>query len=514
MLTYRYDAKLDGVWTSLESDMVREDGASAGRGIRGNRPTDIVASIGEAIFALDNTDQNEGETEGWYTLDHPDARAFWDFGTPIRFVLVWNGVDYVRWTGVLSNVLPDPFVSGLRAHVVVTDIVDAISSQEVRSVPPQHDKTEVELLDAAFDSLTAEAQPVSRDFDAAVSQFTYAFHDLGSGRNALGVVQDILQSAQGYGWPNADGSWHYENKTSRVLRPSQFHFTDLIENIEVPSSMENVFNLFRLTTHPKNDPDDLIVIWRNDGLLTLEPGDSQEIWATYRNPDNDEQLIGAFYVEPLDPGVDFEGNAVADGSGADLTTDLDITMSGFASTAKLIIENTGASTVYLPAGTLQIRGKAIYDRSPITREGYTAKSFAPRVLPIDLPYRDDDAQVKADADYLSANYSDRKGQATNLEFIANMSDEFEELACTLEIGDAITVTEAKSGLNEKGFFVQAIDWIADASGLLRVILGLAPRIVEEEATDDTVYVHDRLYAVIAAPESRIGFMRIGFSEVG
>lgn len=514
MLTYRYDAKLLGVWTSLALDLVREDGASAGRGIRGNRPTDILASTGEGIFALNNTNQNEGETEGWYTLDHPDVRAGWDFGTEIRFVLILNGVDHVRWTGRLADVLPDPFVSGLRAHVIVKDIIDAIGSQDVRSVPPQHDKTEVELLDAAFDSLPAEAQPSARDFDAAVSSFTYAFHDLGSGQNALGVLHKVLQSAQGLGWPLADGSFHYENKTSRVLRPSQFHFEDLIQNIDVPSSMEGVFNLFRLTTHPKNDPDDLIVIWMHDGVLTLEPGDSQEIWATYRNPANDEQLIGAFYIEPLDDAVDYVGTENEDGSGADLTADLDITMSGFASTAKLVIENTGASTVYLPAGSLQIRGKAIYDRSPITREGYTARTYPPRQMPIDLPYRDDDAEVKADADYLSANYSDRKGQATNLEFIAQMSDEFEELACTLDIGDAITVTEAKSGLNAKGFFIQAIDWIAEASGLVRVILGLAPRIVEDAATDDTVYVHDRLYALIAAPESRVGFARVGYSEVG
>lgn len=514
-LRYRFEAMFDDEWVSLDADFVREDGFSVGRGIRGNSPTDVLADPGQAVFALDNTSENEGGIESWYTLGHPDCRAGWDYGTPIRFVLERNDVVHERWTGKLENVLAEPFPTGLRAHVIVGDIIHTLSEQEIRSVEPQHDKTEVELLDAALDSLPAESQPDTRDFDAAISQFTYAFHDLGGGANALGVLQKVLVSAQGFAWPLANGALHYENKVSRVLRTSRHHFINDFENIDVPSSLDNVFNRFRLTTHPKNDADDLVVIWANDGALAIEPGavNVQQISATYRHPDNDEQLIGAFYIEPLDPGVDYEGNSAEDGSGDDLTASLTITMAPFASTADLTIENTGGQTVYIQG--LQIRGKAIVDRSPLTREGYVPQSYPTRTLPMDLPYRDDDTDVQSDAAYLAASYSNRKKQATNLEFLALFGDDYEELACTLELGEAIEVTEPKNGLDQEGFFIQSIDYYADASGILMVLLGLAPRIVQDEPVDtEPTHLYDRLGTYEHDPVNTIGFMEIGFSEIG
>jgi hypothetical protein len=518
MLGYRIEVQLSpGVWTDITQDLVPDDGLSAGRGIRGNRPTDCVASSGELSFTLDNTAQNSGGAPGFYSVGHPDVRAGWTFGIPVRLVFELAGDESVRWTGKITDILPEPGLArGLRARVTAKDVMNELAENDVRSVPPQIGVTEVEALDATLDSLPVEAQPVARAFDAAVATFPYALDNIGSGVRALGVVQDLMVSAQGFLYPLGDGTLRYENRTSRQVRVTRFAFDDdSIDGLQVPSGLEAVYNRVRLVAHPKAVDAAAVVLWHHEGVVTVAPGETQELWGTYRNPDNDQQTIGGFdFVTPVVAGVDYVGNAAADGSGANLTSSLTVTASPFATSVKVVIQNTGGSVVYLPAGTLQLRGKGVYDRSPVTREAYTPQSYGNRPITIGLPYRDDDAQVQADADWLEANYRSLPHQLQLLEFVAIPGDsELEQTACALDVGDVITISETVTGIDAVSVFINAIDWTLEPSGMLRVSLLLAPRIVQDEFFADVVEVSDALTYDAAAPESRVGFATVGFSEV-
>jgi hypothetical protein len=177
---------------------------------------------------------------------------------------------------------------------------------------------------------------------------------------------------------------------------------------------------------------------------------------------------------------DFAGNAAIDGSGADLTGNLSIVATTFATTVKFDVTNTSASqAVYLiePGGTtgpkLRIRGKGVYDRGPQTYQASSPQAYGTRPIDIDMPYQSDPNIGQSGAEYVVASYKTLSDQVMQITFAANDSGAHMLLALTVEPGDRVLVTEPVTGISAITATVQAIE-LDVTEKFMTVKLDLAP----------------------------------------
>jgi hypothetical protein len=507
-----------GIWIDVSADVMRP--LSWQRGIAGNGPKDNVAGTGTFSLILRNDETNSAETLGLYSPNHPDCQPGFGEGTPVR-LLVTSGsiIEKPVWTGKLYTILPDTGVYGNRRTVCVAqDCMGDLADTDVLEVGRQIAQTEVEVLNAVLDSLPADSQPVARDFDPALSEFPVALDDISGGERAWGVCEKVVTSARGSLYPLGDGTLKYQNLERRFLEVSQYTFTDdVLQGIEVPSSRANVFNRVKVTTHPRTffplgSPAEMVLA-SHEGALAIEAGATEEIFLSYQDPDRPELKIGGTdFVDPVEATTDFLFNDAADGGGADVTGDMIVVADFFPADVKLTITNTGSVTAYRQL--LQVRGRGIYDLNPVTRRAYTPMAYGTREVEIDLPYQDDDAFAQAVADFLEASYRELADQVNGLTFYPQDRADLMEQALTREIGEVVDGSETVALPNGVSNYIQSIAGTETEAGQLIWHFGLAPRIVTEESQDDTVWIHDHLGALAVAPETRIGFMVIGFSEIG
>lgn len=515
--------QLSGVWTDVSEDVIRP--LSWTRGMSGNGPKDTIANTGTFEFSLRNDDGNSQETEGLYSMNNPVCRAGFGEGTPVQITITSGAITNREvWTGKLFSADPDPGIYGnRRVHCIAQCVMGALADAEVREVGHQIDQTEVEVLHAVLDSLDAASQPVARDFDSAQHQFPVALDDIGGGEGAWGVLEKVVTSARGTLYPLANGTLKYQSFSQRVLELTQFTFTDdLLAGIEVPSSTENVFNKVIVTAHPKTfqpaTSPPIMVLASDISALSIEPGASVEVFLSYQDPDRPEVAIGGTnfqdggITDGLLDATDYEFNDAEDGSGADVTADMTVVADFFAADVKLTITNNGAVTAYRQF--LQVRGTGIYDQQPTHSIAKSEMAYGTKPIDIDLPYQPSSVFAQQVADFVEASYRDLADQVRAISFFPADSDEMMEQALTREIGEVVDVSETLTLPNEVSAYIQSIGMTLDENDHLICRYGLVPRVVLDEVHADSVEVWDRLYAISAAPETRVDFAVVGFGEVG
>lgn len=509
-----------GIWTDVSADVIRP--IQWQRGIANNSPKDNVAGIGTLDLSLRNDETNSAGLLGLYSMNHPNCRAGFTEGTPIR-VLYSSGslTERVRWTGKIYSALPDVgLYRDRRVHVHAEDVMGDLADTTVLEVERQIEKDEVEVLNAVLDSLPTSAQPIARDFDPADSLFPVSLDDLGEGEPAWGVCEKIATSARACLYPLGDGTLKLQSFGRRSLEVSRYTFPDtVLVGLDIPSSRENCFNLVRATTHPRTfvppAGPGVIVLATHVSDLEIAPGETVEFFLTYQDPDRPELKIGGTdWIDPPEPLVDY---LFTDGTspGNDITADVDVVADFFPSAVKFTITNDGYVTAHREL--LRVRGRGIYDQNPVTVKAYTPMPRFTRDIEIDMPYQDDAVFAQAVADLLEASYRSLADQVNSLTFFPQDSDALIEQALTLEIGQVVETSETVALPDGVTAYIQSIAMTLTADDVLICRLGLAPRIVQDELREsdaENIYLFDRLDSFSAAPEDRIGFMVIGFSEIG
>jgi hypothetical protein len=510
--SHRIDAELSaGVWTDLSADLAGEFPIRSTRGNRSNGPKDVVATSGSLEFSLKNDAGNSGGLAGYYSPNNANCRSGFGFGIAVRQVFTFGSTDYVRWTGKLRVILPDAGRYGhRRVHCVARDWIADAAEFDLRSIAPQINQTEAQLLTTIIGAM--DAQPTDTSIDTGLDTFPYALDNLEGGAKALSVIADVVISAQGLFFVAADGTATYQNRSTRALQVSQHEFTETEldrDGLDAPSSLDTVYSLARVTYHPKTISA-TIVLFAHTGTPSIDPGETIEVWGTYYDPNRPEVKIGGISFETFTSGTDFVANSASDGSGSNLTANITpATAEGFASSVKFTLTNGGATKAYLT--TLQIRGVGVYDLTPATAEASSVESYGTRPIDIDLPYQDDRATAQNIADYIQANYRDLQKQIAAIRFMGQRSDTLMLQALTREIGEAISVTEPLTGTDVSAY-IQAITLTVTRGDWLVCELGLAPRIVEDELNSDTVQASDSLSYSTAAPVTTVGSAIVGFSE--
>jgi hypothetical protein len=479
------EANLSGAWTDLFlcDDIAQAAPLRISYGISGDGPLDCVAGTGECAFDLLNSANQKGRPLGYYSPVHRNARAGWGFGVPIRVKFRYGGVTKTKFYGKVWDIDPDPGLYGpRRVHVTAYDGMRDLAEADVREVAIQINKTEADLATAILDAAPTEAQPLARSIDTGVDTFPYAFHEVGSGENALALLKRVAVNSFALIAMKGDGTLMLQSRATRATGASVFTFDDSqFQGLRAPHAADQVYTVVRVTIHPKTiDAAATTVLWAATGTApSIAAGTTIEIWADYRDPANTTTLIGGTaVVNPLVSGTDYAANSAADGSGSDLSASLAFTVEPFASTAKIAITNNHpTATAYLVNGAgatlLQLRGKGIYDRGPQTFEASSASTIS-RQLAIDLDYQSDGQIAQGYATYIQAQYADLSNRIEELVFLANSSPDLMLQALTREPGDIVTISESVTGLSSVEAVIQSVELTLSAGGVLRCRWGLAP----------------------------------------
>ena len=482
--TVRIDAQLSaGVWTSLRTDISSADRFAWRRGMSAGGPLDNVAETGVCEFGLKNWAASGGpRLQGWYSPNHANVRAGWTFGIPIRVVATYASTDYVLWRGRLRTIDPIPGQYGpQRVRCVAHDFMGDLAESEV-NVAIQIDQTEVACLQAIIAALPAASQPSATSYDAALEEFPYALDNLASGAAAVTGVISVIDSCQGQAFVAKDGTFTYVNRHTWATRASGFTFTETMLDrdggVEVPSDLQGVWNDVTATAHPKSVSAGVVLCGITSPVF-VRAGQTVEIWLDYRDPDTENRMIGGKNFTATAENTDYDARANEDGTGADLSANLSVTVSTFAAKAKFSVTNNGATDAYLVNGSgtplLQLRGDGLLDNQPDRRRSTSTQPYGTRTLALDLQHQANGSFAADVASFNRARYENLSDQVTALAFDPQRSNSLMLEALAAEIGHVKTVSETMSGLSAVDAFVQGIEMEVTKGDYLRVRYITAPK---------------------------------------
>ena len=484
--TFTVEAYLSGVWTNITADVDQASGFRIKYGIDANGPLDGMADPGEFSCALQNSAKaSTSRPLGYYSPLHASVRSGWTWGVPMRVTLIdpTGGASYVKHRGKARVIDPMPGkYLERRVAVVSSDAMADLDEADVRSLSIQTDQTESQLIAAVLDSLPVDSQPITRNIDTGIDIIPYAFHDLGDGVKASGLINDIAVDSYALVFVKGDGTFTVRNRHTRVAGSSVLTLTDATErDFASPSSLDQAFNQVRVTIHPVTiDDTPTTVLYADQTVRSIGAGQTVEFWVSYSDPSAGQvTLIGGLNVvtAPV-AGTDYAGNAQADGLGSDLTANITIAVTPFGSAALVSVTNSAGVQAFLvdAAGDpfLHIRGQGVYDLGPQTYEASSVQPYGTRPLSVDLRYQDSPATAQDYAEFLEAQRNSLADQPQMVAFCANNSAALMTQALTREPGDIITVSETMTGFTSVDAVIQSVELELVSGSILFCRWGLAP----------------------------------------
>ncbi len=353
---------------------------------------------------------------------------------------------------------------------MAVDWLEQAAQYNVREVALQVSKTSDQVFSAVLAAIPA--QPAGSVIATGKDTYTYALDDVARGDHptAAAIFQRIAQSELGFIFIKGDlaqgGTLVFENRQTRAVGSgSAATFNDDMVMLVVPRSLDQLVNRVEMTS-PSRKIDAaattvLYVIQTPTVTSIAANGGSITIWGNYRDPNLQTSLVGGTAMVVPVATTDYTMNALADGTGADLTATFTVTATYFGASVKFVITNNGASDGFITK--LQCRGKGLYDYAPETSVSDNASSqttYGLRAIKLDMPYQTDRNIAQSAADYLAYLYGSPLTVASEIGFQSTVSQAFTTAALAREISDRISVDETVTGITAATgtrWFINAVD---------------------------------------------------------
>jgi hypothetical protein len=486
-----------GGWTDVSADVLGDLGA--GYGIDGSGPNDRTAGTGQGTVTLNNSARNSAGLAGYYSPGHANCRAGFDAGIKLRWRVPEtddggfssSGFEPTAFAvgtsartffiGKIDSIEPSPGSYRDRHTAVrVVDWIDTAASLTT-NVALQLSKRTDQIAQAILDGMAE--QPESTVFATCNSTFAYALDNVRDEKTrVLAALASLMHSEGGFGYVRGSGALVVEARLGRAAAESQFTLDDDMHGLSVEYSRGVLYNKVQVTTHPRRiDAAATTVLWSlnvENVSSAVQPGETVTFMGPYGDPlNNNDRCGGTDMVTPVAT-TDYTMNSQADGLGTDLTASFSVTPSGVVTTGigangvSWSVTNNAAVVGYITK--LQIRGKGIYDTTPVVSTAEDAASIAAygeRLVQVDMPYQDDPAIGAGFAAFLLNLYKTPTARPTSVSFTCSDATLL-NLALAWDIGTRFTLRETQTGVDTDAF-IQRVS-LRDQGGYLRVEWGLAP----------------------------------------
>ena len=182
-----------------------------------------------------------------------------------------------------------------------------------------------------------------------------------SQQTALAEFVKLAHSEYGLIYQRADGTLRAEDRHFRMTTTAPvWTLTDAeFQDLELPSTRDDLLNTVRVTTHPRTlSPVANVTVYDQANVIELAAGETKMLMGSYRDPLTGDP-IGATEIQPQVAGVDYIANTAADGSGANVSGSLGVVVEVGQSGVRFDVTNGSGAPAFLT--TLRLIGKAIYD---------------------------------------------------------------------------------------------------------------------------------------------------------
>ena len=313
--SYKLYTYVSATWTDITSDAVT-DNISSNWGMKGYGENDRLAGTGQMTFTLNNTANK-------YIPGIVGVLAGWTIGVPVKVVITYDGVDYIRFRGFVSKLDPvaGAHANEARVKVTVLDWMDYAARYPLVSPAIQLNKT----ADVALTTILASMPiaPQATDFDTGTQTFQALFDTVTTGTKAYTEFNKLALSELGYIFLKKDATYgetlRFESATYRngsrtvkqVAVPScdsgfilnedgsyllnedeSRLLLDEITDVEIIDAMlnmsvvygKNVINRATARAHPKKTDTSAVVLFSLDTPLAIAAGETITFKGNYSDP--------------------------------------------------------------------------------------------------------------------------------------------------------------------------------------------------------------------------------------
>lgn len=255
----------------------------------------------------------------------------------------------------------------------------------------------------------------------------------------------------------------------RYERPkmtSKATFTDeQIEQVRVEYGGQ-YYNDIKTVTYPRKvDATATTVLFTLNRYVAIDAGATAKVTGRFIDPNQEAQQVSG--IEMVDPvaTTDYLFNTATDGSGSNITADLDVVAVYGTNGVEYTLTNNNASIGYVTF--LQARGKGVYTYRPVEyRQEYDAGITADgrMTLTLAMPYQHNPLVGEDFASGLLDMHKDKKLLITGITYSPNKSATLMGYFRDLYVGDRITLCLSDLGI-DSDYFIQGVDFkIAVAGG--------------------------------------------------
>ena len=193
-----------------------------------------------------------------------------------------------------------------------------------------------------------------------------------SGKNAFDEINDLTNASRGLFFVSNDGYATYYSNINSPDPTTTFIDTDalLSYGIRVPTPWEAIKNYVRVYARSRTASS--TTLWTLSSKPLIAAGASITIWAEF-NTTQGANAPATIVTTPVAT-TDYTANASEDGSGTNLTSNISIAITNYATTSQLVITNTGGTGAYLTL--MQLRGTLIKPDDYTYAEDSDANSIA------------------------------------------------------------------------------------------------------------------------------------------
>lgn len=399
-ITTRMYVYISSAWTQL-------DALSPARifwGISDNRPTSRLADVGELTFALDNS-------AGLYTPGAGTALSGWQKGLPVKMVVTFEGEEFVRFRGNITDIKIRPNNKDKKAYITVSDWLDYAARHPVVNPAVQTSKRGDQVITTLLTEL--EVQPQAQSLGTGTETFPTAFDDVKDQTTAYQEFAKIALSELGYvyvtkdrtngetlvfegsdvrhGWitPNTrslttttvdpnpgfllleDGSYLLLEDGSKLILDADiennYSFDGTMDGNDISDFDavygEHVINKMTVYAYPRRLSASNEILFQLDKEIVINPRLSFTLKGTYADPTGGLPIAGQSMVTPVAT-TDYTMFTATGGGGSDITANLSISITYGAEGFTAILTNTNTTnTGYV--NKFNTRGIGIYKYNPI-----------------------------------------------------------------------------------------------------------------------------------------------------
>jgi len=315
-------------------------------------------------------------------------------GAPVViYVSADGGSNWVpRFRGRVADIKPTKSRAVRAVEVSLREGWDALENTVYTDV--LEDVYADDAINAVLDAVDWPAG--ARDIDNGRDYHSYWWAE---GGKAIDEIMNVVGAEFGRIWLDGDGVIHFRNRHSGYTPVALLDATNLRPETSLSQPWDVVRNAIRVPVSSFRELTNEVV-WTQMQPLYIGGSGSVTLWVSYTFENIPVRVTSLV-------GTDYTANENEDGSGADRTSDLSVSVSPLSSVAKVTLTNTSVAGLYVTELKLRADGLQILTATTVTAENADSIArYGRREFDVDTPWVED-LEVATDyANFLSTWLAD------------------------------------------------------------------------------------------------------------